>query len=229
MCGIAGVINKRGEYASKALVKQMCDVITHRGPDEYGIFQKKHVGLGMRRLSIIDLATGKQPITNENKSIWIVFNGEIYNRQDLRLELEKKGHRFKTKADTEAIIHAYEEWGEDCVTRLNGMFAIAIWDSKRQRLFLARDRIGIKPLYYYSDQQKLVFGSEIKSILQVPGVQRELNLQALDNFLTFEYTPGPRSIFKNIQKLSPGHWLIYEKGNLKIKRYWDFSCKCKVY
>ncbi|RMD92608.1 MAG: asparagine synthase (glutamine-hydrolyzing), partial [Calditrichaeota bacterium] len=180
-----------------------------------------NVAMGMRRLSIIDLATGKQPIPNEDKSIWIVFNGEIYNFPELRKELEAKGHRFRTKTDTETIVHAYEEWGIECPAKLNGMFAFAIWDNRLKQLFLARDRVGIKPLYYYVDRQRLVFGSELKSILQLPEVPRELDLQALDLFLTYEYVPAPYSILKNIRKLPAGHILLARNGHVETQQYWD--------
>ncbi|MDQ7052799.1 MAG: hypothetical protein Q9P14_07890 [candidate division KSB1 bacterium] len=159
MCGICGYINfDKDDFAREPDIRRMCDVIVHRGPDEDGYFVHDNVALGMRRLSIIDLQTGRQPIANEDKSIWIVYNGEIYNFPELRQELEAKGHRFRTKTDTETIVHAYEEWGAECPNHFNGMFAFAIWDDRRKQLFLARDRIGIKPLYYYFDEHRLVFG-----------------------------------------------------------------------
>ncbi len=222
MCGICGVTYfDRGRPVTEPLVRRMCDVIRHRGPDDQGQFVRGNVGLGMRRLSIIDLVTGRQPIANEDDSTWIVFNGEIYNHLELRRDLEKKGHRFKTKSDTEAILHAYEEYGEACPTKLNGMFAFAIWDGNKQRLFLARDRLGIKPLYYYHDGEKFAFGSELKSILQVPDVPREVSPEALDLFLTFEYIPAPLSIFKGIAKLPAGHALTLREGRVQTRAYWD--------
>jgi len=195
MCGICGVTYfDRERRVSEEQVKRMCDVISHRGPDDEGWVLRQNFGLGMRRLSIIDLVTGRQPICNEDGSVWIVFNGEIYNHLDLRDELIKKGHEFKTKTDTEAIVHAYEEYGADCPSKLNGMFGFAILDMRNQSLFLARDRLGIKPLYYYHDGRKFAFGSELKSILQVPNVPRNVDLKALDLFLTFEYIPARRDI-----------------------------------
>ena len=201
MCGICGVVySDREQHVDGDALKKMCDVITHRGPDDEGYYINQQVGLGMRRLSIIDLSTGKQPISNEDGQIWIVFNGEIYNHKDIREELESKGHQFKTKTDTEAIVHAYEEYGESCVQKLNGMFAFAIWDHQKNMLFLARDRIGIKPLYYLFDKNRLIFGSEIKSILQAGDIPKRIDLQALDHFLTFEFIPAPLSIFQDIKK-----------------------------
>ncbi len=224
MCGICGIVHRKSDSpVDPHDIKNMCDVITHRGPDDEGKFVSNNVGLGMRRLSIIDLSTGAQPIFNEDRSIAIVFNGEIYNHQNLRHELQAKGHVFVTKTDTEAILHAYEEYGADCVTKLNGMFGFAIWDSRKHRLFVARDRIGIKPMYYYCDQEQFVFGSELKSIVQVPSVPRNIEPRALDTFLTFEYIPSPYSIFRNVFKLPPGHWLMYENGQVKTQQYWHLE------
>ncbi|MCH8021952.1 asparagine synthase (glutamine-hydrolyzing) [candidate division KSB1 bacterium] len=224
MCGICGVTYfDRERNVSELEVKGMCDVIRHRGPDDQGWITKGNYGIGMRRLSIIDLFTGRQPISNEDGSIWIVFNGEIYNHMELRDELIKKGHTFQTKCDTEAIVHAYEEYGEDCPKKLNGMFGFAILDLKKQTLFLARDRLGIKPLYYYHDSGKFAFGSELKSILQVENISREIDRRALDIFLTFEYIPSPYSIFEGIRKLPPGHSLTLKDGRISIKEYWDLS------
>ena len=221
MCGICGVIHKHKDYpVEHADVKKMCDVIEHRGPDDEGQFVYQNVGIGMRRLSIIDLSSGHQPIYNEDKSLVIVFNGEIYNHKAIRAELIANGHVFSTKTDTEAILHAYEQWGVHCVEKLNGMFAFAIWDSRKNRAFLARDRIGIKPLYYYCDETRLVFASELKSIVQIKSVPKEIEPKALDTFLTFEYIPSPYSIFKNVLKLPPGHWMLYEDGQIKIRQYW---------
>lgn len=229
MCGICGVVNRRSEEpVSAGVLQRMCDVIRHRGPDDEGRHVVGNIGLGMRRLSIIDLVSGAQPIYNEDRSVVIVFNGEIYNHNSLRKVLEQKGHRFITKSDTEAILHAYEEYGPDCVQKLNGMFAFAIWDENKKRLFLARDRIGIKPLYYYFDRNRLVFGSELKSILQHPDVPRKVDAKALDNFLTFEYIPSPLSIFQDIRKLPAGHWLIYQEGQVKVKKYWSLTYKASA-
>ncbi len=224
MCGICGVIHRKKDHPVQfADVKKMCDVIKHRGPDDEGQYVHDNVGLGMRRLSIIDLSSGHQPIFNEDRSMAIVFNGEIYNHKDIRKDLEPKGHVFTTHTDTEVIIHAYEEWGVDCVQKLNGMFGFAIWDGRKDRLFLARDRLGIKPMYYYVDDNQLAFGSELKSIVQLDSVPREIEPKALDTFLTLEYIPSPYSIFKNIFKLPPGHWMLYENGETKIRQYWQLN------
>jgi asparagine synthase (glutamine-hydrolysing) len=202
----------------------MCDVIRHRGPDDEGFLLKDGVALGMRRLSIIDLAGGAQPISGEDGSITIVFNGEIYSFQELRNELEKRGHTFKTHSDTEAIVHAYEEYGPSCANHLRGMFAFAIWDDKKRELYIARDRVGKKPLYYtITPGQTLVFGSEIKSILEHPDVKREINLEALDAYFTLGYVPDPLSIFQSIYKLPPGHYLTFASGRVAIQQYWDFN------
>ncbi len=222
MCGICGYLNfDRDEHVREPVLRNMCDVITHRGPDEDGYFVLNNIAMGMRRLSIIDLSTGKQPIANEDKSIWIVFNGEIYNFPELRAELEAKGHRFRTRTDTETIVHAYEEWGTECTNKLNGMFAFAIWDNNRRQLFLARDRLGIKPLYYYADDKRIVFGSELKSLLQMPEVPREIDHRALDLFLTYEYVPAPYSILQGTKKLPAGHILIARDGKVETREYWD--------
>jgi asparagine synthase (glutamine-hydrolysing) len=224
MCGIAGVVyGDRSRVVTLNEVKRMSDTLTHRGPDDEGFFVDRNAGLGMRRLNIIDLVTGHQPISNEDGSIWIVFNGEIYNYPELRKELEKKGHKFSTNSDTETIVHAYEEYGENCVKNLNGMFAFAIWDLPRQRLVLARDRLGVKPLYYFLNDRLLVFGSEPRAILQHPEVPAALDLEALDSYLTFEYVPAPLSIFQGIKKLPPGHLLIKEDGKVSIQRYWEIQ------
>jgi asparagine synthase (glutamine-hydrolysing) len=223
MCGICGVCNFDKSHVDKKLLRQMCTVIKHRGPDDDGIFLDDHIALGMRRLSIIDLKTGHQPIHNEDESIWIVFNGEIYNYRELRQFLEQKNHRFYTSSDTEVIIHLYEELGDDCVTMLNGMFAFAIWDANKKKILLARDRIGIKPLHYIILNNKLIFGSEIKSILQDSEVKRKVNLKALHHFLAFEYVPAPETMFEAIKKLPPGHILICENGNVSVRKYWDLK------
>lgn len=226
MCGICGVVYcDREQQVEQSLLKNMCDAIVHRGPDDEGFYVNKHVGLGMRRLSIIDLSTGKQPISNEDGKIWIVFNGEIYNHKEIRKELERLGHRFKTQTDTEAIVHAYEEFGENCVQKLNGMFAFAIWDQQKNLMFLARDRVGIKPLYYFFDKKRLIFSSELKSILQAGEIPRRIDLQALDNFLTLEYIPAPLSIFQDIRKLAPGHTLTFKNNDVWVRNYWDVELK----
>jgi asparagine synthase (glutamine-hydrolysing) len=201
----------------------MCDIITHRGPDDDGFLVKEGVALGMRRLSIIDLAGGAQPISGEDGSVTIVFNGEIYNFQELRPELEKRGHTFKTNSDTEANVHAYEVFGPACFNHLRGMFALAIWDEKRREVYIARDRVGKKPLYYTITPGKtLVFGSEIKCLLEHPDVQREISIEALDAYFTLGYVPDPLTIFRDIHKLPPGHYLTYSNGKLNVQQYWDF-------
>ncbi len=221
MCGIAGIVNYyQKRDVSKRLLQNMVSALEHRGPDDVGIYVKANVGLGVRRLSIIDLEKGHQPITNEDSTIWVAYNGEIYNYKELRQELEKKNHKFRTDSDTEVLVHLYEELGRDLVTRLNGMFAFALWDTKRQTLLLARDRVGIKPLFYHIGRDKLIFASEIKSLLHDSMVSRELNLQALSDYFSFLYVPDPATIFKNIKKLPPAHTLEYVDGEVSIQRYW---------
>jgi len=229
MCGIAGFLDLFASRGLTALddraeiLDRMCQIIRHRGPDDQGELLRPGVALGMRRLSIIDIAGGRQPIFNEDGSLSIVFNGEIYNFLELKPELEAKGHVFKTNSDTEAIVHAYEEFGTNCVDHLRGMFAFAIWNEKSRTLFLARDRVGKKPLYYtITSHGTLVFGSELKSLLEHPEVQRELDPKALDAYLTLGYVPDPLSIFRNINKLPPGHYLTFSEAGLKVTRYWDF-------
>ncbi|MEW6001524.1 MAG: asparagine synthase (glutamine-hydrolyzing) [Nitrospirota bacterium] len=222
MCGICGIVHiDLCKSVVREDLERMCKTLIHRGPDDEGFFIDQNVGLGMRRLNIIDLVTGHQPILNENGFIRIIFNGEIYNYPDLRKELEKRGHKFSTSSDTETIVHLYEEYGEKCVEKLNGMFAFAIWDHINQRLLLARDRLGVKPLYYFFDDRSFVFGSEIKAILEYREIPRSIDFKALDSFLTFEYIPAPLSIFKGIRKLPPGHTLTLQNGKVSINRYWD--------
>ena len=219
MCGICGIIG----FEDRNLIKRMCEVVSHRGPDDSGIFSDKNVVLGHRRLSIIDLVTGHQPMSNENGSVWIVFNGEIYNYLELRDQLEKKGHRFATASDTESIIHLYEEYGEYCVQKLRGDFSFAIWDSIKKKLILARDRMGIKPLFYAQIDEYLLFASEIKSILQYPKIVPRVNHQSLHYILSLRFIPGEGTMFEGIKKLLPGHVLIYENGKVKIHKYWDLT------
>jgi asparagine synthase (glutamine-hydrolysing) len=222
MCGIAGLY--RFDPAARvepALVGAMGARLAHRGPDEEGVFVGENVGLAHRRLSIIDLAAGHQPLFNEDQSVVVVFNGEIYNHRDLRTTLQARGHRFATRSDTEVILHGYEERGEDSVSDLRGMFAFALWDRRRRRLVLARDRVGIKPLYYYQGPDFLAFASEIKALLVCPGVPRELDSEALDLYLSLRYVPGPRTLFKGIRKLEPGHLLVRDGYGSWSKRYWD--------
>jgi asparagine synthase (glutamine-hydrolysing) len=225
MCGICGIAKaENGAPIASSLLSSMCQTIIHRGPDDEGIFAEKKVALGTRRLSIIDLEGGHQPLANEDGSIWVAHNGEVYNFPELREELKLLGHSFKTKTDTETIVHAYEEWGEDFISKLRGMFAFALWDARQEKLLLVRDRIGIKPLYYTLLEDKtIIFGSELKAILTHPGVNRALEPKALDLFLTLEYVPAPFSIFKNIFKLQAGCFLIYQRGEIEIKKYWDIA------
>jgi len=228
MCGICGFIRDSGlESCDLETLKKMNQAIYHRGPDDEGYFVEHNVALGVRRLSIIDLFRGHQPIYNENGMILIIFNGEIYDFKELRINLEKRGHRFSTNTNTEVIVHLYEDFGFDCLKKLNGMFAFAIYDKTEDLLFIARDRLGIKPLHYCFDGKVLVFGSELKSLLQFPGLRREIDLKSLNKYLTFEYVPAPYTIYKDIYKLQPGHYLIFKNGRLLIKRYWNLSYKDK--
>ncbi len=201
----------------------MGQVLSHRGPDDEGCHIDEHGELGVRRLSIIDLATGHQPVTNEDETLWLVHNGEIYNYRELRDTLEKRGHVFVSNSDSEVIIHAFEEYGDDCVAHLNGMFAFAIWDVPRRRLVIARDRLGIKPLYYWASGDRIVFGSELKAVIAHPDVPRHLDFVALDQFLTLEYIPSPRTIFQGIRKIPPGHRLVFDNRGLIVGPYWDIA------
>ena len=224
MCGICGKFEFGNTgTVSPALVKSMADTIAHRGPDDEGYYVSGPVGLGFRRLSIIDLSTGHQPLSNEDGTVWIVFNGEIYNYQELREFLVGKGHIFKTSTDTEVIIHLYEELGPECLRKLRGMFGFAIWDARDKSLFLARDRVGIKPLYYCLTDGSLVFASEIKAILADPSVNRQLAPELIDRFLTFLYVPGDETLLKGIRKLAPGHYLLIKDGKVAVRQYWDLE------
>lgn len=224
MCGICGKVYFDKNYnVENEVIENMVKSMIHRGPDGSGTYINGQVGLGHRRLSIIDLDTGKQPISNENNQIWITFNGEIYNYKELRAELVKKGHIFKTKTDTEVILHLYEDLGELCLEKLRGMFAFAIWDNRKSKLFLARDRVGIKPLYYTIIKNALLFASEIKALLQEPTIERSINPEGVYNFLSCTYTPGPESVFQNIFKLQPGHYLTLENEKIIVKQFWDIS------
>jgi asparagine synthase (glutamine-hydrolysing) len=224
MCGICGLIQSNPRsHVKNEWIHLMCDQMIHRGPDDQGIYVKGNVGLGSRRLSIIDLDSGRMPIHNEDESIWVVQNGEIYNYPNLVQLLSRQGHKFYTQSDTEVIVHAYEEFGDEFLNHLNGMYAIALWDGKKKKLILARDRTGIKPLYYATLQGRLIFGSEIKSILAAPGFERRIDMVALDEYLTFEYVPTPRSIFQDVYKLPPGHMLVYQDGKSAVSSYWSFD------
>jgi asparagine synthase (glutamine-hydrolysing) len=218
-CGICGFVG----LSDRDLLRSMCEAIRHRGPDQSSYYVDDGVGLGIDRLSIIDLTTGDQPIHNEDGTVWVVFNGEIYNYKELQPELEKRGHRFYTASDTECIVHAYEEWGFSCLEHFRGMFAFALWDSKGKRLFLARDRFGKKPLYYAHDGDVFLFASELKSILRYRALKRTLDYDAVDLFFTYMYVPSPHSIFKEVRKLPPGCYATLEGNRLSVTQYWDYS------
>ncbi len=220
MCGICGIVNFNNKSVNADILKKMADALSHRGPDAQGFFIKDNVGLGHRRLSIIDLKTGDQPIYNEDQGLCLTFNGEIYNFRELRLDLQKKGHIFHSKGDAEVIVHLYEDYAEKCLDYLEGMFAFALWDRKNRRLFIARDRLGKKPLVYWHDQKQVAFSSELRSLLQAPFIEREVDFEALNLYLTFLYVPAPWTMFKNIKKLPPAHYLVVEKNKVEIKRYW---------
>ncbi|HKV39295.1 MAG TPA: asparagine synthetase B, partial [Blastocatellia bacterium] len=249
MCGIVGVADSSGKPVSETVLHAMADAIVHRGPDGEGYYSDcrsdvgaashNHdsgdgtggsVGLGMRRLAIVDLVSGQQPIHNEDKSVWVVLNGEIYNYPELRKELESKGHRFYTNSDTEAIVHAYEEYDLDVPKRLVGMFAFALWDRAKRRLLISRDRVGKKPLLYCIAGSKLIFGSEFQALLKHPDVPREINIGALSQYLSFMCVPAPLTAFAGIHKLEPGSTLVWHRGEIKIERYWslDFSKKLAI-
>jgi len=222
MCGIAGIVSAAsGDEIDAEVIHRMCQAIVHRGPDDEGLFVKQGTGLGMRRLSIIDLSGGHQPVFNEDRSVWIVFNGEIYNFPDLREDLVKRGHHFSTHTDTEVIVHLYEEMGADCVSKLRGMFAFALYDERRRKLLLARDRLGKKPLHYALQGQRLLFGSEIKAILAVAPELATVDNRALLQYMYFGYVPDPLTAFTTIQKLPPGHLLEFEDGNIDVRQYWN--------
>lgn len=234
MCGICGILCLDGRKSiDEGLLREMTAAQRHRGPDDDGYFSADGVGLGFCRLAILDLTpAGHQPMTNEDGTIWLIFNGEIYNFQELLPLLEQAGHRFRSRSDSEVIIHAYEEWGVECITRFNGMFAFALWDNRNRRILLARDRLGVKPLYYWSDGSYFAFASELKALLAYARVPRHLNLAALQTYLSYEYVPAPESIFQGIQKLLPGHFLeirldgstrAYRTGDWQPQKYWDVS------
>ncbi len=224
MCGICGYITFRsGIEAKRPILAEMCDLLRHRGPDEGALYCKGNVGLGHRRLSIIDLSGGKQPMSTEDGSLTVVFNGEIYNFPELREELSAKGYRFLNKSDTEVLLHGYHAWGDDLLRRLNGMFAFALWDAKRNRLLAARDRLGKKPFYWHLGKDGFLFSSEMKSLLKEPAVSREVDPEAVDKFFSYGYVPAPLTIFKSVSKLRPGHCLVLEDGKVKVSQYWDVT------
>jgi len=226
MCGICGKYSPSGVKLEE--LNSMLGTIVHRGPDDSGCYVNANIGLGTRRLSIIDLETGNQPIGNEDRTIWVVYNGEIYNYQTLRLQLESKGHLFHTNSDTEVIIHLYEEVGEQCVEQLGGMFAFALWDERQQKLLLARDRLGQKPLFYARDGSDFLFGSEIKAILALHHKKPELDPLAMHDYLSLRFIPPPHTIFKHIQKLPPAHTLVFQNGHIRLRRYWHLSFREKL-
>jgi asparagine synthase (glutamine-hydrolysing) len=231
MCGIVGIVNRGGRAVDKAVLGQMCEAIRHRGPDEDGFYREAGVGLAMRRLAIIDLKSGQQPMHNADRTAWIVFNGEIYNYKEVRARLVQLGHEFHTDCDTEVIIHAYDEYGAECPKHLRGMFAFAIWDERTGELLLARDRVGKKPLLYARTPEGLVFGSEFSALLKHPQVGREVNREAIHHYLTFMCVPAPLTAYRDIHKLEPGHTLRYTReGEIKTERYWqpDFSRKTRM-
>lgn len=231
MCGIVGIVNNGAAPAARETIERMNRAIAHRGPDDDGFYFRENVALGMRRLAIIDLAHGKQPIHNADKTKWIVFNGEIYNYRELRDDLDKRGHKFYTKSDTEAVVHLYDEFGVDCVQHLRGMFAFAIWDETDKSLFIARDRVGKKPLLYsHQPNGDLIFGSEFQALLKHPDISRDVDLEAIDSYLSYLCVPAPQTAFKQIRKLEPAHWLRWKNGEIETKRYWlpDFSKKIKI-
>jgi asparagine synthase (glutamine-hydrolysing) len=231
MCGITGFIYADERPADRSILERMNRRIIHRGPDEDGFYVKGNVGLAMRRLSIIDLAGGQQPIHNSDRTKWLIFNGEIYNYQSLREDLLKRGHELYTKSDTEAVLHLYEEYGVDCLQHLRGMFAFAVWDEVENTLFLARDRVGKKPLLYsHQPNGDIIFGSEFTAVLEHPAVTREVDMQAIDSYMSYLCVPAPQTAFKSIRKLEPGHWLKWRAGGIETQRYWlpKFGPKLKI-
>src|SRR3989338_445270 len=240
MCGICGIINyKKNIDGLEGTIKNMCDKMIHRGPDDEGIYINSHevnprqsrpwVGLGHRRLKVIDLSSaGHQPMSNEGGTIWIVFNGEIYNYEQLREDLKKKGHQLKSNTDAEVILHLYEDFAQDCLFYLRGMFAFAIWDERQDKLFLARDRIGKKPLLYYHDGQHFCFASEFSALLASNLINKDVNYEAIGNYLTFGYVPAPQTIYKKVFKILPAHFAILQNNELTFKKYWDLDYTIKI-
>ena len=223
MCGICGIFESGQKPVEQAVLKRMADTLQHRGPDAEGFYAAPGVGLAHRRLSIIDVAGGAQPLSNEDGTVWISFNGEIYNFQDLTARYLSRGHHFRTRSDTETIVHLYEELGEACFAELRGMFALAIWDERRRRLILARDRIGKKPLYYSWDGRRLLFASEIKAMFAAGGLSKEVDLEAVSDYFSFLYVPAPKTIYRNVRKLRPAHYLVVDASGVREIPYWDLS------
>jgi asparagine synthase (glutamine-hydrolysing) len=225
MCGIVGAVHFNQQPVHACAIQQMSDMLRHRGPDDAGVLEAGIAGLGHRRLKIIDLSpAGHQPMSNEDGTIWVTYNGEIYNFSELREELAQRGHIFSSRTDTEVIVHGYEEWGERCVERFNGMFAFGLWDMHQRKLLLVRDRLGIKPLFYYVDDEKFLFASEIKAILRYPKVNRALDESAIYDYLSLNYVPAPKTPFAHVRALRPGHWLMLQDGHVKEEPYWDLCC-----
>ena len=224
MCGICGMFEfEQQQEVSRSVIHRMTQTIVHRGPDDEGIYVAPGIGLGFRRLSIIDVAGGHQPLSNEDGRVWVMLNGEIYNYLELHDDLIKRGHRFSTRSDTETIVHLYEEYGEACFAMLRGMFAIALWDSRKRNLLLARDRVGKKPLYYAADSKRIMFGSELKCLLAGDSLPRDVDIQALADYFSFGYVPAPKTIYRAAQKLLPGHYLVASASGVRVERYWDIS------
>src|SRR4051794_13656180 len=224
MCGICGVFEPERQSAIEpGLVRRMADTLRHRGPDDEGIYTSAGVGLGHRRLSIIDLKGGHQPLSNEDGSVWIAFNGEVYNFEELNRQYLSNGHCFKTRSDTETIVHLYEELGEECFAQLRGMFAIALWDARRRRILLVRDRIGKKPLFYSWDGRRLLFASEIKALLAAGGVAKDMDLEALSDYFSYQYVPAPKTIYRDVRKLRPAHYLVVDSSGIREIPYWDIQ------
>ncbi len=229
MCGFAGYLDRAGGNVDAVSLAAAAATLVHRGPDDSGFHREPGLGFAFRRLSIVDLVTGHQPMSNEDGSVWIVYNGEVYNHADLRRELEGRGHRYRTQSDTEGIVHAYEEWGDGCVDRLRGMFAFALWDRPRRRLLLARDRLGIKPLYWARTPDGLAFASEVKALFAFPGIERAVDAAALREYLSLRYTCAPRTLFRGIFKLPPGHVMSVEGGcPSPARRYWELAFEPKL-
>jgi asparagine synthase (glutamine-hydrolysing) len=231
MCGIAGIVDLKSRPVDRAPLQKMCDLLEHRGPDDQGFYVHCSAALGQRRLSIIDLSSGQQPMSNEDGTVWVTFNGEIYNFQQLRQELLKRGHTFKTNSDTETVVHAYEEYGDDCVHHFRGMFAFGIWDQNRKRLLLARDRTGKKPIYYTVVDGQFLFASELQSLVSHPAVKRDIAPTSIDDYLTYGYIPAPQSIYKNVHKLPPAHLLTLaadDPAGSQTRRYWQLEYEPKL-
>ena len=228
MCGICGLAYADQRPGDRELLRAMNDAIRHRGPDSEGTYAAEGVGLAMRRLAVIDVSGGDQPISNEDGSLWIILNGEIYNYPDMRQQLEQRGHQFKTKSDTECILHYYEDEGDTCVQRLRGMFAFALWDSKRRRLLLARDRLGKKPIHYTVQNGQLIFCSELAGLLKAMPTRPEMDLESIDRYLSLQYIPEPRTVYRGVFKVPAGHVLVWENGQATVSRYWDYSYEPKI-